>query len=276
VVAVAVLGQGAVGRAAAERLAAAGHQVHAGDRADRAGVLAAGADVLVLALTRGEECTAQLAEATAPVEGTPRLPPTVLDLTTQTPESASRCAELAAAAGSAYHGGGLSAGGRELRAGRAVLLLGPPVPPGTPAAAVVDALGRALPFAAPDAAARAKVLHNWVLLAQQWAAALALADARAHGIDGLPEVLAAGTAGRPVPEWSVVRDAAGEPSSTYLSRLAAKDLAVLARTAPTLATAAAPLLAELSRAFARLPERPYTVALLDAAGVPRSRQGEMS
>ena len=104
-----------------------------------------------------------------------------------------------------------------------------------------------------------------MLLAQQWAAALALADAREHGIDRLAEVLDAGTAGRPVPEWSVVRDAAGEPSSTYLSRLAAKDLAVLARTAPALAAAAAPLLAELGRAFARLPERPYTEALLRAA-----------
>jgi 3-hydroxyisobutyrate dehydrogenase-like beta-hydroxyacid dehydrogenase len=261
VVAVAVLGQGAVGRAAADRLAAAGHEVHAGDRADRARVLAAPADVLLLALTRGEECAAQLAEAR-------RLPPAVLDLTTQPPESALRCADRAAATGAGYHGGGLTGGGRELRAGRAVLLLGPPVRPGTPAAAVVGALGRAIPFAGPEAAARAKVLHNWVLLAQQWAAALALADAREHGIDSLVEVLAAGTAGRPVPEWSVVRDAAGEPTSTYPARLAAKDLAVLTRTAPRLAGAAAPLLAELGRAFARLPDRPYTEALLHAAAAP--------
>ena len=169
-----------------------------------------------------------------------------LDLTTQAPADAQRCAELAAAAGSRYHGGGLSAGGRELRAGRAVLLLGPPVEPGTAAAAVIDALGRAIPFRDPAAAARAKVLHNWVLLAQQWAAALALADAREHGIDRLAEVLDAGTAGRPVPEWSVVRDAADAPTSTYLARLAAKDLAELARAAPGLAAAAAPLLPDLA------------------------------
>lgn len=271
-VAVAVLGQGAVGRAAADRLAAAGHAVHAGDRPDRDRVLAAGADVLLLALTRGEECAAQLAEAA----GTRRLPPTVLDLTTQAPDSAARCADRAAAAGSAYHGGGLTGGGTELRSGQAVLLLGPPVRPGTAAAAVVDGLGRAIPFAAPAAAARAKVLHNWVLLVQQWAAALALADAREHGVDALVEVLAAGTAGRPVPEWSVVRDAAGGPTSTYLSRLAAKDLAVLARTAPALAAAAAPLLAELDRAFARLPERPYTEALLHAAAQTRGPAEEAS
>lgn len=256
--AVAVLGQGAVGRAAADRLAAAGLVVHAGDRADRTRVLAAGADVLLLALTRGEECVAQLEEAR-------QLPPTVLDLTTQAPESALRCADRAVAAGARYHGGGLSAGGRELRAGRAVLLLGPPVEPGTAAAAVVDALGRAIGFPDPEAAARAKVLHNWVLLAQQWAAALALAEVRGYEVDRLVEVLASGTAGRPVPEWSVVRDAVGEPTSTYLCRLAAKDLAVLARTAPALAAAAAPLLAELRRAFARVPERPYTEALLRAA-----------
>ena len=268
-VAVAVLGQGAVGRAAAERLAAAGHRVHAGDRPDRDEVLAADADVLLLALTRGEECAAQLASAV-------RLPAVVLDLTTQAPESAARCAELAAAAGSAYHGGGLTGGGTELRAGQAVLLLGPPVRPGTAAGSVVGALGRAIDFATPAAGARAKVLHNWVLLVQQWAASLALADARQHGVDALVEVLTSGTAGRPVPEWSVVRDAAGDATSTYLSRLAAKDLAVLARTAPALAGAAAPLLAELDRAFARLPERPYTEALLHAAAETRGPAEEAS
>jgi len=268
VTAVAVLGQGAVGRAAADRLAEAGHEVHAADRADRARVLASGADVLLLALTRGEECAAQLAEAR-------QLPPTVLDLTTQAPESALRCADRAAGAGVRYHGGGLTGGGRELRAGRAVLLLGPPVEPG-PAGTVVRALGRVIAFGDPPAAARAKVLHNWVLLAQQWAAALALADAREHGLDALVEVLDSGTAGRPVPEWSVVRDAAGEPTSTYLSRLAEKDLAALARTAPMLAAAAAPLLAELSRVFARLPERPYTEALLQAAAEARGHTEEAS
>lgn len=251
-----VLGQGAVGRAVSARLAHRGFTVHAADRDGRHRVLAARPEVLVLALTRGEECLAQLAEAA-------ELPPVVIDLTTQAPDSAARCTRLATARGAAYHGGGLTGSPRALATGGAVLLLGPAPAPETPAGQIVAALGRVIGFPEPRAGALAKLLHNWVLVVQQWAAALAL---RCAGEDIDPAVLVAvleaGTAGRPVAQWSVVRDAAGPATSTYLSRLVAKDLDELARAVPRLADEAGPLLGLLRAVLPGDGEQPFTEALL--------------
>ena len=256
---VGVLGQGAVGRAVAERLSQCGFTVHAADRDGRHRVLAARPEVLVLALTRGEECLTQLAEPGA-------LPPVVLDLTTQAPDSATRCADLAADRGADYHGGGLTGSPRALATGDAVLLLGPPPAAGTPADRTTAALGRVIAFPAPWSGALAKLLHNWVLVVQQWAAALAIRHAGDDlDLAALTAVLDAGTAGRPVPQWSVVRDAAGPATSTYLSRLVAKDLDELARAAPELADRARPLLHVLRSSLSHAGERPFTEAFLSTA-----------
>ncbi|MFJ4097677.1 hypothetical protein ACIPYS_39460 [Kitasatospora sp. NPDC089913] len=251
-----VLGQGAVGRAVSGRLTDCGFTVRAADRDDRRQVLDAEPDVLITALTRGDESLHQLSE----LEWVPGV---VLDLTTQSPESAWRCARQAGALGTAYHGGGLTGGGRELALGQGVLLLGSPVDPDGPAGRVVSALGRAIGFPSAPEAAKAKLLHNWVLLVQQWSAALALGEAGPDGAGALVEVLAAGTAGRAVPEWSVVRDARGPARSTYLGRLAAKDLGEIARGLPALAEAGGPVLEVLTEALLAGAEQPYTQTLLN-------------
>jgi len=226
---VGVLGQGAIGRAVGSRLRAEGFTVLGADRSSRRTVLDAELSVLVLALTRGKECLAQLTEAD-------RLPPHVLDLTTQTPQSARQCAERVLALGSLYCGGGLTGGGHQIASGTAVLVLGPAVAPCSPVRDVIAALGRAITFAAPEHAAKAKLLHNWVLIVQQWAAALAVQEAGSD-LDALVEVLSSGTVGRRVPDWSVVRDAAGRAESTYLGRLVAKDLGEIKAALPRLAAA---------------------------------------
>ncbi|MFB7380484.1 hypothetical protein ACFC6U_24090 [Kitasatospora purpeofusca] len=257
-----VLGQGAVGRAVSGRLADCGLVVRAADRDDRHLVLDGEPDVLVMALTRGDESLCQLEELE-------RAPGFVLDLTTQSPESAERCARRAAALGSAYHGGGLTGGGRELAVGRGVLLLGAPADPYGPVGRVVSALGRSIGFPSAPEAARAKLLHNWVLLVQQWAAALALGEVGPDGAGALVDVLAAGTAGRAVPDWSVVRDARHPARSTYLGRLAVKDLGEITRGLPALAEAGRPVVELLTEALHARPEHPYTQALLnilDGAG----------
>ncbi|MFF2044090.1 hypothetical protein ACFVVX_27085 [Kitasatospora sp. NPDC058170] len=257
-----VLGQGAVGCAVARRLTDRGFAVRAADRDDRRLVLDAAPDVLVMALTRGDESLLQLGELE-------KAPGVVLDFTTQSPESAARCAHLAAGLGAAYHAGGLTGGGHELAAGRGVLLLGSPVEPDGPAGRVVSALGRAIGFPSAAEAARAKLLHNWVLLVQQWAAALALGEVGPDGHATLVEVLAAGTAGRAVPDWSVVRDARHPARSTYLGRLAAKDLGEITRGLPALAEAGRPVVELLTDALLGGAEQPYTQALLnilDGAG----------
>ncbi|WP_431783453.1 hypothetical protein [Streptomyces chumphonensis] len=251
-----VLGQGAVGRAVAERLRACGHEVVAADRTHRHVVLDAKPDVLLLALTHGTESEAQIAELTAS-------PAWVVDLTTQSPDSVTGCAAKAARLGAAYHGGGLTGGPRELAAGRGVLLLGGPPEPHGPVAGIVHALGRSIDFPDARSAARAKLLHNWVLLVQQWAAALALGTVGPDGAPHLVRVLEAGTAGRPVADWSVVRDAAAPPCSTYLARLVAKDLKEITHGLPALAAAGAPVIAELERVVTADDERPYTEAFLN-------------
>lgn len=263
-----VLGQGAVGRAVARRLTDRGFTVHAADRDERGRVLAARPAVLVLALTRGEECLTQLAESDG-------LVPVVLDLTTQAPDTAARCADRAARGGAAYHGGGLTGSPRALATGEAVLLLGPPPVPGTEAALVTAELGRVIGFTAARSGALAKLLHNWVLVVQQWAAALAIQRTGGElDLATLTEVLAAGTAGRPVDQWSVVRDAAGSASSTYLSRLVAKDLGELAQALPELADEARPLLRLMHAALASAGERPFTEAFL--LGAPLAETTETS
>ncbi|MBS2964827.1 hypothetical protein KGA66_17350 [Actinocrinis puniceicyclus] len=250
-----VLGQGAVGRALAGRLTACSREVHAADRAGREKVYEHEPEVLFLALTRGTECLDQL-------DALPWAPRTIVDLTTQSPDSADGCARAAAARGIAYHGGGLTGGGRELAAGRGVLLLGAAPDPHGELAALLGDLGRVIGFPHAREAARAKLLHNFVLLTQQWAAALALLEVGPEQAATLVEVLASGTAGRPVRQWSIVRDAAGEPCSTYLARLAAKDLEEIAAGLPALSAAAGPALELLAARLRAAPEAAFTRALL--------------
>lgn len=252
---VGILGRGAVGSALADRLSACSRNVYSSDQFDRQKVFEQEPPLLFLALTRGSECEAQLAELTW-------IPETIVDLTTQNPESADRCARVAFDRGSAYHGGGLTGGGRELSVGRAVLLLGDEPGPGGAVADVLEDLGRVIGFPSARVAAQAKLLHNFVLLTQQWAAGLALRELGPEQAATLVKVLASGTTGRPVDQWSIVRDAVEGPSSTYLCRLASKDLDEMALGLPVLAGDARPVIDLLAASLRATPETPFTQAFL--------------
>ncbi|MCQ4041856.1 NAD(P)-dependent oxidoreductase [Streptantibioticus rubrisoli] len=250
---VGVLGMGAVGRAVAARLTASGFPVVAGDQEDESRVLDAADGLLVTALTHGTQTHAVLAGGGVRCAE-------MLDLTTHSPHSAARCRQTAEARGIRYHGGGLTGGARQVGEGTAVLLVGPEPTEGV--LTTCQVLGTVLTFGSAEQGALAKLLHNWVLIVQQWAVATALAEADAQGLTGLVDVLASGTAGRPVPEWSTVRDwDADQPASTYLSRLVAKDLRELRVSAPVVRDAGAAVMDQFDRVFSAEDDRPYTAAL---------------
>lgn len=257
-----VLGQGAVGRSVANRLATVGHDIRVCDRKGWQKAMRRRSDVLVLALTHGKQSAEVIAMAGC--HGA------VVDLTTQSPASAARCQAAAERLGVSYSGGGINGGARALGRGDAMLLLGPP--PTSAGRGIADALGGVLPFAQASAAAAAKLLHNAYLLCHQYILAAALGAAAQHGVDGLTQVLVTGTAGRPLDQCSLLRDSAGEPSSSYLSRLAAKDLRLISAAFPGFVIDCAGLLDRMIQVLSSEPERPFTAEFLRAVAVARGDQ----
>lgn len=251
-----LLGMGAMGTAIAERLRQQPLAVVSGDKLAQRDVLRRPHAVLIMALTSGDQVAEVLASGEVRAAA-------VLDLTTQSTEAIERCAGLARGSGIAYSGGGVTGGARQLARGSASLLLGPE--PRGFAARVCARLGSPVFFPTARQAALAKLLHNWVLIVQQWAVAVALTEAGAHGFSELPAVLSEGTAGRPVTRWSVIRDwSAGQPSSTYTDRLVWKDLREIKQSFSATENADGGLLDHLIDLFepADGPAIPFTLRLL--------------
>ncbi|MDR7303521.1 hypothetical protein [Haloactinomyces albus] len=251
---VSVFGAGSIGSAVAHRLSECGVHVALADRDEAQQVVRYPAELIVLALTHGLEVPTLLDEL--PAEST------VVDLTTQSSESALRCCERAVLRDLEYHGGGLTGGADQVNRGEAVLLLGPPLGNTDPLLAL---LGQVISFDDVRQAARAKIIHNAYLLLQQ-----TLLTYFGEGGVGLEAeqvltVLETGTAGRSLGDSSVVRDLrSGAPSSSYRARLALKDIAEIRQELPGLPSPARHIMDTLKDMLETVdPQSPFTTALIE-------------
>ena len=170
-----------------------------------------------ISLLRSGSCTWSLMKTGVVTEGC-----TYVDLCTQSVADCGRTTVEAGARGVLYCGGGVLGGGRELRGGKAHLLVGGPVSPLTKL--VLSRVGPLTVFARPEQACAAKLLHNFVVLLSNHAIAAALALAEESGIERFDRILDAGISRRRPSETSVVRDKLDSARSTYTSLLVSKDI----------------------------------------------------
>ena len=193
------------------------------------------------------------------VEGTALQPGTVLiDLTTQTVDSAIYCGALAEASGILYAAGGITGGSQQVGSVSSTLLLGGSAIHALPS--WLSLLGNAMIFESIEQAVSAKLLHNFVLLMINHGLSIALELAQLQGIGNFIEVLERGTAGRSLRRTSAVRDFEDYPISSYSAQLVSKDLKAMLVSFPQLASLVGINVEELSSYYHTWGSEPYTIA----------------
>jgi 3-hydroxyisobutyrate dehydrogenase-like beta-hydroxyacid dehydrogenase len=219
-----VVGFGRMGRAYAERLRAAGHDVEGRDRDDEAAGEPAPAELTLLALPRGGDVGDALARLDPERSGP------VVDLTTQAPDEAVANSRAWSARGGRYAAGGCVGGATGVAEGRGYVVVAPP-----PADGVVAALrcfGDVGVLESLEDATLLKLLHNGYLVVANETARAVASVWLTHGLplDVLVRTIERGSAGRPFGALTAVRQLGGGYESSYTGEYAAKDWAALLRT----------------------------------------------
>lgn len=218
-----VYGNGRSGRAYTDRLRRRGYEVAVYDRVGDEVTVVDGAGggpaaVAILALPRGADVPVAL-RAIDPAEV-----PSVVDLTTQSPESARANAdEWSGLGGRSYHAGGSNGGERAVRAGSSFLLIGPRCE--EPVWQVLHAIGHVSEFGSVEYAVTLKLCHNAFLvveneLARQLAA---LCERRGIAREHLEKTIDDGPAGRRFGDLTAMRHLKGGYPTSYIGEYAAKD-----------------------------------------------------
>jgi len=217
-----VYGNGRSGSAYADRLRGQGFTVGVYDRVHDDVVRVDGpggpAAVAILALPRGSDVPTAL-RAIDPADV-----PHVVDLTTQSPESAvGNSALWHRLGGDEYHAGGSNGGERAVRAGSSFLLIGPRC--AQPVWEVLHAIGHVSEFDSMAYAVMLKLFHNAFLvveneLARQLAA---LCERRGIARRHLEKVIDDGPAGRRFGDLTAIRHLKGGYETSYVGEYAAKD-----------------------------------------------------
>jgi 3-hydroxyisobutyrate dehydrogenase-like beta-hydroxyacid dehydrogenase len=256
---VTVLGLGRMGRTYLDCLTRSGFAARGADADGAEELLSEGGDVLLLALHSGSDTRGVVTRLERGQFAY------VVDLTTQRVEDSLMCTEISADKEIRYYGGGVSGGAAEMAEATGTILLGPS-PIEEPVLMVIQTLGRLIEFPTAAAACLAKLLHNLVLIIQNHVLGCAMQLAERGGIKDFGRILDAGTAGRVPSRSSVVRDLHYGPSTSYTSRLVAKDLREIVATFPELSGLAGIRLEELARLYDEQPEIPYTVVAFSTLG----------
>ena len=254
-----VLGLGRMGRTYLDCLTRSGFAAQGADADGAEELLSKGGDVLLLALHSGADTRAVVKRLERGQFSH------VIDLTTQLVEDSLMCSEMSSDKGIRYYGGGVSGGAAEMAEATGTILLGPS-PVEEPVLMIIRTLGRLIEFPTAAAACLAKLLHNLVLIVQSHVLGCAMQLAERGGIKDFERILDAGTAGRMPSRSSVVRDLYCGPSTSYTSRLVAKDLRAIVATFPELSELAGIRLEELARLYDEQPEIPYTVVAFSTLG----------
>lgn len=218
-----VYGNGRSGRAYTDRLREQGYEVAVYDRVGDEVVRVDGsgdgpAVAAILALPRGADVPVAL-RAIDPGEV-----PCVVDLTTQSPESAAdNAAQWSRLGGRAYHAGGSNGGERAVRAGSSFLLIGPRCE--EPVWQVLHAIGHVSEYESVEYAVTLKLCHNAFLvveneLARQLAA---LCERRGIAREHLEKTVDDGPAGRRFGDLTAMRHLKGGYPTSYIGEYAAKD-----------------------------------------------------
>jgi 3-hydroxyisobutyrate dehydrogenase-like beta-hydroxyacid dehydrogenase len=182
----------------------------------------------------------------------------LIDLTTQTVDTASHCGALAKSSGILYAAGGITGGSQQVGSVSSTLLLGGSATQALPS--WLSMLGNAMIFDSIEQAVSAKLLHNFVLLMINHCLSIALELAQLQGIGNFTEVLERGTAGRSLRRTSAVRDFEDYPISSYSAQLVSKDLKAMLDSFPQLAGIVGIDLKELSSYYKIWGSEPYTIA----------------
>ncbi|GAA4929020.1 NAD(P)-dependent oxidoreductase [Actinoplanes utahensis] len=218
-----VYGNGRSGSAYTDRLRQQGYTVAVHDRSGDEvrcvdGPLTGPAVAAILALPRGTDVPVAL-RAIDPMET-----PCVVDLTTQSPESATANAELwAGMGGRSYHAGGSNGGERAVRAGDSFLLLGPRCE--EPVWQALQAIGHVTEYASAEYAVMLKLCHNAFLVVENELARQLAALCQRRGIarEHLEKTIDDGPAGRRFGDLTAIRHLKGGYPSSYIGEYAAKD-----------------------------------------------------
>jgi 3-hydroxyisobutyrate dehydrogenase-like beta-hydroxyacid dehydrogenase len=217
-----VYGNGRSGSAYADRLRAQGYPVTVYDKADGGIRPVDGVDtpaaLAILALPRGHDS----AEALRCID--PERVATVLDLTTQSPDSARSNQDLwIQLGGLAYHAGGSNGGERAVRAGYSYLLVGPRCD--AKIWPIVRAIGYVSEFDTVEYATTLKLCHNAFLLIENETARFLAQTCRELGVrmQDLEKVIDDGPAGRRFGDLTAIRHLKGGYVTSYVGEYAAKD-----------------------------------------------------
>jgi 3-hydroxyisobutyrate dehydrogenase-like beta-hydroxyacid dehydrogenase len=149
---------------------------------------------------------------------------TVVDLTTQSPQSAANNAEFwFNRGGIAYHAGGSNGGERAVLQGRSFLLIGPRL--AADVAFVLGRLGAVTEFDTLEEAVTLKLCHNAMLVARNEMAKFLteVCSSRHIPVERLARVIDEGPAGRSFLNLTAIRQMTGGYDSSYIGEYAAKD-----------------------------------------------------
>jgi len=216
---VTIVGAGRMGTEYAAVLSRAGIETRLVEPADL-GAAEPPAGVYLLALFDGSASHAALQRIEAGAR--------VVDLTTQAVDDAGRNAALAAARAIRYWGGGVTGGAAQVGTDAFSMAVGPDSVPDD-VRGLLAHRGGIVPFDSPQAGATAKLLHNLVLIVNNYMIGWALAEAERRGLSGFAAILDRGTAGRPARASSAFRDFTAAPASSYTGALVEKDLRAVER-----------------------------------------------
>lgn len=263
-----VLGQGRIGQLLAAALEQDGILVGRSDINGWRRAVDCHAGWVLLSLNRGVD-SVEVADHLSASDARPRIHG-VVDLTTQSLETADHCTTILERAGIVYLAGGLTGGAGGIQARQAVFLLGPvPVPDAVTVA--LEPIGEIIQFPDPLTGVAGKLIHNYVLLANSHALAVAIAEGERLGcLESMIRSIETGPAGRATLHQSIVRDRMGRGETSYSVRLVRKDLVQLRASLHYLPPAGTALLAAVTQLMAdHQNDAPFTLAMVD--GVRRER-----
>jgi 3-hydroxyisobutyrate dehydrogenase-like beta-hydroxyacid dehydrogenase len=218
-----VYGNGRSGGAYTDRLRQQGYSVSVYDRVGTGvrcvdGEPGGPAVVAIVAVPRGTDVPDAL-RAIDPGEVA-----CVVDLTTQSPESAMGNAALwAGLGGRSYHAGGSNGGERAVRAGSSFLLVGPRCE--QPVWQVLHAIGHVSEYDTVEYAVTLKLCHNAFLVVENELARqlVALCERRGIARQHLEKTIDDGPAGRRFGDLTALRHLKGGYPTSYVGEYAAKD-----------------------------------------------------